>query len=402
MVNFLFHFKAHKTPQMDALFPTQQPPHFSYWEIERHFAEIDLLIVGGGIVGLTSAIYCKQREPGLKVTVVERGPLPSGASTKNAGFTCFGSLSELLADAREQPMDAVFQRAEQRIEGLLMLRSMLGDAAIGYEPSGGYELFGSGQEQLFGECTAMMTDANERLKDFTGFKETYVNDDRSGGRFGFRDVAHVIKNQAEGAIDTGRMMQALTAKARASGVEIITGLGISKFSDDGQHVNVKLENGHEIRVAHVHVATNGFGRHLLPELDVRPARAQVLITSPIRDLKVKGTFHMQEGYFYFRNVGDRLLLGGGRNLNFTGETTDEVGVSERIQSKLEELLQTVILPDTPHTIAHRWSGVMGVGNTKDPIIKHVSDRVTCALRMGGMGVALGTLIGKRSTDLILG
>jgi len=387
---------------MDALFPTPRPPHFSYWEIERHFAEIDLLIVGGGIVGLTTAIHCKQRNRGLKTAVVERGPLPSGASTKNAGFTCFGSLSELLADAREQPMDDVFHRTQQRIEGLSMLRAMLGDAAIGYEPCGGYELFTNEQGQLFDECTELLSEANRRLEEFTGMKATYLRDDEAAERFGFNTVKHVVKNCAEGAIDTGRMMQALTAKARESGIDIITGLGVAGFEDSGKHVNVRLENGHTFQAWRLHVATNGFGRQLLPELDVRPARAQVLITSPINGLKVKGTFHMQEGYFYFRNVGDRLLLGGGRNLDFTGETTDEVGVSALIQSKLEELLETAILPGTPHTIAHRWSGVMGVGDTKDPIIKHLSERVSCSLRMGGMGVALGTLVGKRAADMILG
>jgi gamma-glutamylputrescine oxidase len=402
MVIFLFHFKAHKTQQMDALFPTPQSPHFSYWEIERHFAKIDLLIVGGGIVGLTTAIHCKQREPDLRITVVERGPLPSGASTKNAGFACFWSLSELLADAREQPMEAVFHRAQQRIEGLSMLRVMLGDAAIGYEPCGGYELFTNEQGQLFDECTELMSEANGRLEEFTGTKKTYVRDDDAAKQFGFNAVTHILKNCAEGAIDTGRMMQALTAKARESGIDIITGLGISHFEDNGPHVNVRLENQHIFQTSRLHVATNGFGRQLLPELDVRPARAQVLITSPIKELKAKGTFHLQEGYFYFRNVGNRLLLGGGRNLDFTGETTDEVGVSALIQSKLEELLETVILPGTPHTIAHRWSGVMGVGDTKDPIIKHLSERVSCSLRMGGMGVALGTLVGKRAADMILG
>lgn len=387
---------------MDALFPTPITPHFSYWEIERHFAQIDVLIVGGGIVGLTTALHCKQQEPNLKITVVERGPLPSGASTKNAGFACFGSLSELLADARSQSMDAVFERAKLRIEGLSMLRSLLGDAAISYEACGGFELFTAEQDYLFSECSGFMAEANRMLKDVTSLNETFIQQDESAKLFGFKGVAHVMKNRAEGAIDTGRMMQKLTSKARASGIEIITGLGVAGFEDNGKQVNVQLENGHVIQVARVHIATNGFGRQLIPELDVWPARAQVLITSPIKGLKVKGTFHLEEGYFYFRNVGDRVLLGGGRNLDFAGETTDEVGVSALIQSKLEELLQNVILPETPHTIAHRWSGMMGVGNTKDPIIKHTSDRVTCSLRMGGMGVALGAMVGKRAAQLILG
>jgi glycine/D-amino acid oxidase-like deaminating enzyme len=150
----------------------------------------------------------------------------------------------------------------------------------------------------------------------------------------------------------------------------------------------------------LHFATNGFASQLLPDLDVAPARAQVLITSPISDLKVRGTFHIDEGFFYFRNVGNRLLLGGGRNLDIEGETTSEMQISRLIQGKLDELLSQTILPDSDYTIEHRWAGIMGVGQQKRTIIKRLSDNVSCSVRLGGMGVAIGTSIGKESAELI--
>lgn len=379
-----------------------QPPHFSYWEIERNFSNIDLLVVGSGIVGLTTAIFCKQRSPKMRITVLERGGLPSGASTKNAGFACFGSLSELLADLRVQSPDAVFGRAIERIAGLHSLRSLLGDKAIGFEPCGGFELFTREQAELFNNCFGLMEEANERLSAHTGTLRTYqvMNDTIADG--GFQGVQQVIMNQGEGSIDTGKMMESLVMKAREIGVNILTGIGIAALDDRGTDVQAVLDNGHTMRCGRVHVATNGFARQLMPELGVHPARAQVLITGPITGLRVRGTFHMEEGYYYFRNVGDRLLLGGGRNLDLETETTTETGLTPKIQGKLEQLLENVILPGTPYQIAHRWSGVMGTGVTKDVIIKHVSDRVSCSVRMGGMGVALGTLVGKKSAGLILG
>ena len=45
----------------------------------------DVLIVGGGIVGLCTAYYASER--GLRVTVVERGsPADEGCSFGNAGM----------------------------------------------------------------------------------------------------------------------------------------------------------------------------------------------------------------------------------------------------------------------------------------------------------------------------
>jgi hypothetical protein len=46
----------------------------------------------------------------------------------------------------------------------------------------------------------------------------------------------------------------------------------------------------------------------------------------------------------YRNIGDRILLGGGRNLDFDVENTTEFAQTEIVQNKLEELLK-VILPN---------------------------------------------------------
>ena len=133
---------------------------------------------------------------------------------------------------------------------------------------------------------------------------------------------------------------------------------------------------------------------------VKPARAQVLITKPIKDLHIKGTFHLNKGYYYFRNIDNRILFGGGRNLDFKGEETSEFGQTERIQNKLEDVLRTTILPETPFEIDHRWSGIMGVGNQKKAIVKQVSNNVFCGVRLGGMGVAIGSLVGQELAELI--
>src|SRR5690606_16003798 len=103
----------------------------------------------------------------------------------------------------------------------------------------------------------------------------------------------------------------------------------------------------------------GYLRELLPDVDVLPARGQVLITAPVPGLALKGTFHADEGYYYFRELNGRVLLGGGRHLDKAGETTWEDATTPRIQGALEELLRNTILPGHTFTIEHRWTGVMG-------------------------------------------
>lgn len=147
------------------------------------------------------------------------------------------------------------------------------------------------------------------------------------------------------------------------------------------------------------MTTNGFASQLVKE-NVKPARAQVLITKPIKDLRIKGTFHLDKGYYYFRNIDNRILFGGGRNLDFKTEETTEFGQTEIVQNELEKILSAVILPNQDFEVEHRWSGIMGVGNQKKPIVKQLSNNIYCGVRLGGMGVAIGGLVGKELAELV--
>ena len=193
------------------------------------------------------------------------------------------------------------------------------------------------------------------------------------------------------------MMASLLKLAHKKGVLVLNNLKVESFQENPEKVLIKT-NRLEFETARVLVATNGFASQLLDE-EVRPARAQVVITTPIDNLHIKGTFHFDEGYYYFRNIDDRILFGGGRNLDFKAEETTAFGQSKHIQKELERLLRKIILPNTAFEIDLRWSGIMGVGNQKTPIVKPISDKIYCGIRLGGMGVALGTAIGRELAEL---
>ncbi|MGB1217452.1 MAG: NAD(P)/FAD-dependent oxidoreductase, partial [Saprospiraceae bacterium] len=159
------------------------------------------------------------------------------------------------------------------------------------------------------------------------------------------------------------------------------------------------KDGRELNSHKLLICVNGFAQKILADIDVVPARNQVLITKPISNLKVKGTFHYQEGYYYFRNVGDRILFGGGRNLTPKIEKTPDFGLTDVIQEELSRMLYEIILPKTTFEVDMWWSGILGVGETKKPIIKKLSDNIGVAVRMGGMGIAIGSLVGEEGAEL---
>jgi gamma-glutamylputrescine oxidase len=370
----------------------------SYWEQDTYFSNIDVLIVGSGIVGLTAALELKTANPLYKIVVIERGFLPCGASSKNAGFSCFGSVSELLDDLTKNSEENVFQIVEKRWRGLQQLRKNLGDQNLELYNLGGYEVFND--EVFYGQCAEKIPYLNSMLKDIIGNDSVYKNADAKIGQFGFNNVSHLIENSFEGQINSGKMISSLIRKVQETGVIILNSLEVKQMNENEQNVNVELVNGIRFNPKKVLVATNGFAKQLLPELDVQPARAQVLITEPIENLKIEGTFHYDAGYYYFRNIDNRVLFGGGRNLDFKAEETTDMEVTELIQNKLDDLLKTVILPNTEYKVAQRWSGIMGVGEVKATIVKPISKNIYCAVRMGGMGVAIGSLIGKEAAEMI--
>ncbi|WP_291119027.1 NAD(P)/FAD-dependent oxidoreductase [Flavobacterium sp. UBA6135] len=367
----------------------------SFWEYKNWFSNVDFTIVGSGIVGLHCGLRLRERFPKSKILILEKGMLPEGASTKNAGFACFGSISEIIDDLNSHTEEEVIQLIEKRWSGLQLLRKRLGDEVIDLKLFGGYELFLKEDESSYTNCLQKIPFINDILKPL--FKTDVFS--KEIDRFGFEGIhENLIFNPFEGQIDTGNMMQALVKATIQNDILILNQQKVLGFTSSNDEVVIQLEN-FEFKTKKLFFATNGFAEKLT-DGEVKPARAQVLITKPIPNLDIKGTFHLDKGFYYFRNFGDRILLGGGRNLDFEGETTTELAQTEQIQNRLDSLLKEVILPNQPFEIEHRWSGIMGIGSHKKPIVKEISENVYCGVRLGGMGIAIGSLVGKELADLV--
>jgi gamma-glutamylputrescine oxidase len=370
--------------------------NLSFWEKESFLKNIDIAVVGSGIVGLTAAIHLQDKFPDKKITVFERGFLPSGASTKNAGFACFGSVSEILKDLSQFTENEVYALIAKRWKGLQKLRKLVGDNNLNYDNCGGYEVFSD--EASFQKAIEFLPYLNRMLLPFFG-ENVYEVKDELIGTFGFENVKHLIFNKFEGMLDSGKMMQSLISIAKAQGIVILNGIEILAIEPAGIKVSLKLSENDYLTVNQVLVATNAFAKSLLPNVDLLPGRGQVIVTKPINNLKISGAFHIDSGYYYFRNIENRILIGGGRNIDFKAEETIEFGTTAAVQNELIRLLEEVILPNQSFEIDYGWSGIMAFGEVQAPIIQAVSNNIFCAIKCQGMGVALGALVGEEAAEL---
>lgn len=320
---------------------------------------------------------------------MDKGWLPEGASTRNAGFACVGSITEHLADLQKESEEGIRSRIQKRYEGLELLKQTLGAEEISYEPCGGYELFTDPEK--YEEAADRIPQFNRWLNELVGEEQVYSAQRLNG--------YPVIHNRLEGALHPGKMMQRYIHLASQEGVEIKWNTPVAHVRAEGI---VELESGMELKAYKVLLAANGFVRRLLPDLAVKPARGLVFVTQPLEGMRWKGTFHYDKGYIYFRNVGNRLLLGGARNLDAGTETTDRFGTNDKIKAYLVNFASDVLKLEEEWQIEHEWSGIMGFTESKTPVLQQLDDHRFVAAGLSGMGVAIGTRIGQQAAGLLNG
>lgn len=370
----------------------------SYWE-KKNFLNYELIVIGSGFTGLSAAIHFKKKHPKARVVILERGLFPTGASTKNAGFACFGSLTEILDDFWKMSPDEVVGLVERRYQGIKQIRKQFGDKALGYQHRNGYELL----DQKNVKALERLDETNQLLKKV--FKKEVFSPVKNPQKFGFSDqIKAIIKNKYEGELDPGRYINALWQKATHLGIKILTGANVEEIDKNSGIVWLEVGGGKsklELRAEKIVLCTNGFTRKLWSDCPLEPGRGLVLVSKPLGiEFPWKGSFHLDKGYVYFREIDGRLLIGGARNVDFERERTTEFEINQGIKVHLQQLAREVIFPYRQVEWETEWTGIMAFGDKKTPVIQQIGDKTAVAVRLGGMGVALGWQVGKEVCELL--
>ena len=347
----------------------------------------------------------------MQITILERGVIPSGASTRNAGFSCFGSVSELMYDIALMGEANMLETVKMRYDGLQKIQRTFDKKVIDYDQFGGYELFEKNGPYDIQQLDKDIAYLNKILapvlktpKKNGKYVPIYSNESKKIKQLGFQAIEALAFSPLEGQLNSAKLVLALQQAVQSKGVHILFNTEVKKFKSHKKGVTIHTNLEAPLETKQLLICTNGFAKQLMPGLDVVPARGQVFITEPIPNLKFKGTYHFDEGFYYFRNVGNRLLLGGARNKDFKNEKTYSLETSPIIQKTLEEFMMKRILPkgSKKPKIELRWSGTMGMGKIKKPIIEEVQPNIFCAVRMSGMGVAIAPIVAERVVKLMKG
>ncbi|TXC81662.1 NAD(P)/FAD-dependent oxidoreductase [Luteibaculum oceani] len=369
----------------------QKSNNFSYWEHQILGQPFDFIIIGGGFCGLYTALFIKEKRPKAKVLILEKNLVGNTASTKNAGFSCFGSAGELLDDIHQIGWEKTADLLQMRIGGLEILQSVIPHSVMDYSRCGAFEVFSKDEEEQ-----SRFQRVQENLDNInTDFKSILPNS------YTVKDLPDKLKfkgkgifQAGEGALNPFKLIRYLEQKVRTLGVEFIKGVEVYQVDNTAENeVNVHT-NKLDLK-CQVAICTTNLNSLKLPEVDCQPARAQVIISKPLPRSVPKEVFHAMNGYTYFRFVDGRLLLGGMRHMDmeneFTGSNNNTAPIIDQLKSFGKELMGFPIPWD------FSWTGTMSVGPDRFPNIGSRKN-ILYGLKMGGMGVAVSPYIAKKLVE----
>lgn len=363
----------------------------SFWQGDgtQTRREVDVLVVGAGLLGCTAAYFLKQA--GREVVITEARDAGLGASGRNAGFMITG-------------LDTYYHKAigiygHERVKEIWNLsvktheywREFINQGDVQFDACGSMLLAESEEEahELEKAAKAMQAD---------GHAVVYHGSDPLG-----RGYYAAIEQPWDGAVQPYQLTQAIL---KHSGAELITSNELYGYQQSGPE-RVEVYTQKVIFTARkVLLCTNAYSPRIDPYFvgKVTPTRAQCIVTAPLPEPVLNTCGYSDYGYMYYRMTFDnRLLIGGGRKENKVLENdTTEDRITDPVQRKLESYLRERFLEVTAD-VDRRWAGIMGFTVDGLPLVGALPDKPDVGFCVGftGHGLALGAGTAERAVDFLL-
>lgn len=369
--------------------PWQEPAGTRYPAIIKD-AEFDVVVVGGGITGLTAAYFLKQS--GKRVAVLEKGRIGTGETGHTSAHLAWHidtRVPDLIKQFGESGAQLVLQANMTAIDAIEMIVEEQ-EIACEFERVPGY-LHGSLTEQR-DEADALHRDfaAAERL----GFSAQYLEEcpvGKPGVRYPDQALIHPT-----------RYLAGLAEAVQGDGSVIFEESEVSAIEDDPPIVrvrDVRLRCGYVVIATHVPLqGATGTTRALLFQTKLYPYSSYVVQARlPVGRLEPGLYWDTSDPYYYTRtrrgHDGDYIIIGGGDHK--TGQQTDTDACYRQVERVLHRYW-----PDA--VVTHRWSGQ--VIETPDglPYIGEIIPHQFSATGFAGNGLTFGTIAGLMATDAVAG
>lgn len=378
----------------------------SYWMDRNRNKKIlaDVVVIGGGIAGLSTAYWLNKEDPSLKIAVVEKHQLGDGATGRNAGFITCGSVehfNRLVGKHGAKEADQIWKFSEGNLALLKDHIIQNHGSQIGFQQKGSFSL--ASTEHEFNELkksAELMKNSNIRVE--------VLNENEIQKRLGVDKFVGGIKYIDDASVHPLLLLQNLKDQI------ISNANGAVQFYENAEVHSIETEDGNKIvrtkagifETAMVVLATNGYSPLLNKYFDdkIFPTRGQILATDPVPQF-MEGPCYANFVLDYFRQLPTgQLIIGGFRQLQKDTELGYSDQTSELIQSALDQFIHDHIPPARTAKITHRWTGVMGFSVDGQPLVGSLPDDPQTFF-VGGFtahGLGLAFHSAKNLVDIMFG
>jgi glycine/D-amino acid oxidase-like deaminating enzyme len=363
--------------------------------------DADVAIVGGGLTGLWTAWYLLDRDPALRIVVLEKEIAGFGASGRNGGW-----LSALFPRST-----ASLERAHGREAALAMRRAMIGTIA-----------------EVAGVTESMGLDAALAREGTIAYARSAVQE--RAARAEIAEAAHYSVDEltwrgpeevgAAGALGAafdphcaslhpGRLVRGLATALEARGVRILEGTEVTAVSPG----RIETTRG-VVATDRIVVATEGYtATFRATHRRILPLYSLMIATEPLPAGFWESTGLVRGQTFtdyrhlliYGQRTADNRFAFGGRGARYHWGSAIRPDY-DRVPRVFEHLRRTLVdlFPGAAGAaVTHRWGGPLGV-----PRDWHASVSYDSATRIGraggyvGDGLSTTNLAGRTLADLLTG
>ncbi|WP_417836691.1 NAD(P)/FAD-dependent oxidoreductase [Thalassospira tepidiphila] len=358
----------------------------------------DIVIIGGGFTGLSSALHLSER--GYDVILLEAHRVGWGASGRNGGQVGSGQrreqdeLEQIVGRDDAHKLWGIAEESKDVVKSLIAKHNIQCD----WKPG--------------------ILHADHRAR-FVEHSRAYA--EKLQTEYGYEDIRFVDRDEMRamlgtefyhgGSIDTGaghlhplNFALGLADAARNAGARIFEGAVVTSYENQAGKVTVKTKDGSVVSANKLILGCNGY----LDALDdrvakrVMPINNFVIATEPLGDDRarelIRDDVAVADSKFvinYYRLSADkRMLFGGGETYGYNFPRDIKAFVSPHMLEVYPQLKDV--------KIDYGWGGTLAITMNRMPFFEKIEDNIFTASGYSGHGVAMATLAGQIMADAVSG
>ncbi|NDJ87140.1 MAG: FAD-binding oxidoreductase [Chloroflexi bacterium] len=371
----------------------------------RRDSQTEVVIIGGGFAGLSSAYYLRRCDPDIHITLIEAKHIGFGASGRNAGFVMnLPPLLWLLDDlANAQRVDDIRWTTAMILEHINAMGFLLEAESIDAE-------WTHTQHMLVARNCIEAATLRWLATRFTaaGLESSYYNGDATQ-MIGY--PARAVLTFPVVLMHPYKLARGLQALLTRHDVQVFEQSPVTQIASDGKDVVVKTSGG-TIRAQKAVLTTNAYIDRGALQTNIALPKASIYHTyllatellSPELQQCISPTgqpFADPSGSFFYGRLHDNRLLFGGIDRESRNTLADDHHLPSFERLYAEMLRRFPVLANVP--LAAAWGGAVQETSTKAPIVRYADSNRNLVLNTGyggGSGVGMGLLSGRLVAALI--